>query len=286
MKTTLILHSQPADIAFAGATYLSSTDGLTDGKAARATRVAFEGGSLTDFVAITASWTTPTVLRGGWMILDRNVPAGARVEIRAKRIEDAGYTYGLGGNSLTARTVRRDDGTIAVAWAFDEGLDGVVGYELRIFDDAEGATYATGFIDIGEIFVGEGTDVAIRRDFSHEIQDPSQTEYSLGNQPNTTERKRAEVIGIQVCPVTWDEAYRNGDSLRRLRERLVGGRNCAIIVAFREPATGRGAINWPTVQATTWFGKCTNIGRLQSVSEGARWMLELTFRESPGRLVA
>lgn len=273
-------------MVFSVATYLTSQDALTDGKSARATRVEFIGGALTDFVAIRASWTSQTVLAGGWIIFDRQVPAGVRVEIRGKRLADAGYTYALGGNALTQRTVQRDDGTIAIAWVFDEGLDPVVGYEVHVFDDANGLIYVDGYIDIGEIFVGEGTEVNIRREFSHEIEDPTKTDYSIGNQPHVVERKRAEVIGIEICPVIWDEAYRSGDSLRRLRERLVGGRDCAIIVAFREPATGHvGSIDYDTVQATTWFGKCTNLGSLRSVNEGAYWSVDLTFRESPGRIV-
>ena len=287
MKTSLILHSRPSGIAWTGPTYLTSTDAMNDGKPARATRVEFAGGAIGNSVSPVATWPTAKVIRGGWLIIDRGGVAGIKIEVRGKRPADGGYTYVLGGNALTQRTVERDDGTIAIAWAFDDGLDAIIGLEFKIFDDANGAVWVDDYFDIGEVFFGEGTEVNIRREFSHELDDPTIVEHSIGNQPHVVERKRAEIIGIDICPVTWDDAYMSGDSLRRLRERLVGGKDCAIIVAFREPATGSaGAIDYDVVQATTWFGKCTELGTLRSVSEGARWAMEMTFRESPGRVVA
>lgn len=288
MKTSLILHSRPAGIVWTtNEAFLTSTDALTDSKPARATRVEFEGGAITDYVTLTGAWSTPTVLRGGWLIIDRGGVTGIKVQVRGKRIADGGYTYALGGNALTQRAIQRNDGTIAVAWVFAEGLDPVVGIEIRIYDDADGVIFSGGYLDIGEVFVGEGADIRIRREFGDTMDDPSLFEQSLGNQPHTVERKRAMVREIEICPVDFDDAYMAETSLTALRERLVGKRDCVLVTAFRQPATGgAGAIDYDVVQQMALFGKCTELGTLQSLAEGPYWTVRLVFRESPGRLTA
>lgn len=285
MKTSLILHSRPSGITWSGPTFLTSDDALTDGKPARSTRVEFEGGSLTDYVALVGVWSTPTIIRGAVIVFDRNVPSGAKIEIRGKQLADPGYTYLLGGNALTQRTIERDDGTIAAAFAFDEDVAAIVGLEIRVFDDANGVTYAGGYIDIGEVFFGQGTEVNIRREVNDGIEDPTERSYTLGNQPDVVQRKWARTVDVDVCPTPWDESYMTADSLMRLRNRLAGQTDCAIILGFRAPATGKGATDWDVVQRTTVFGKCIQLGDVRSLPDAPLWVVSLGFRESPGRLV-
>ena len=280
-----ILHSQPTGIAFSGATYLTGTGALTDSKPAKATRIEFDGVSTTDFVSVTSVWQTPTVIRGMHVIFQGGIPSGARAEAAGKRLADPGYDYDLGGNSLTAETVERPDGTVMVTFLFD-GADPIVGIDLTIYNDANGAAFATGYIDIGEIFIGQGYSCCIRPTLSIGLIDPTVEDYTLGNQPHIVRRKEADTVSVEVSPQSFNNAFMAEQSLKWLRARLVGRQDCVVIFATRPPHTGRAPIDYDVVNQVATFGKCTNIGELRANPDGNNWSMNLTFRESPGRIVA
>jgi len=287
----IILHSRPTGITWTGPTFLTSSDALTDSKPARTTRIEWPVESpaspeLTDTVLLQGQWPTAAVIRGACLLDLRDLPAGVKIEVRGRRPEDGSYSYALGGNALTQRTVQRADGQVCAWWLFADDLDPIVGLEFRVFDDANGATWAGDHFEIGEAFFAEGAEWGIRLQFGDTFDDPSIFRETLGNQQDVVARKRAIVRDFELCPVRWEDAHGVSDSLVSLREDLSGGADCAIIPALREPSTGKPSvqgIDYGTINATALFGKARGFGVLRALPEGPWWTMSMTFRETPGR---
>src|SRR5690606_3175778 len=95
-----VLHSRPANISWSlvgtGASFLTSASRLTDGVTSRTCRIDWLSTSspaTSDYVALQATWSTATVLRGVGMFYLVNIPEGVKVEVRGKRPADGGFTY-------------------------------------------------------------------------------------------------------------------------------------------------------------------------------------------------
>jgi hypothetical protein len=110
--------------------------------------------TLTTTTVITATRSAAFVPRLA-VLLGSNLPAGLRVELHGRRPEDAGYDYGLGGNSATQRLVRLWGGSVGAWWALSDGLDPITGYGLTLYNDADGslALDASEEFELGQLIV-------------------------------------------------------------------------------------------------------------------------------------
>lgn len=281
----LIIHSMPTGIIWTGPVFLTDPDALTDSKPARATRVEFISASIFDTVTLQGTWTTAKVIGGMQVIFQGGVPANTLVRAYGRRPGDPDYDYPLGGNSLTATTVERPDGTVMATFLFD-AMESINGLAFVLFNNSDGATYVSGYVDIGEIFFGEVMEVCIRPTPGSGIEDPTLYEQTIGNQPHVVRRKEALLLNCEIAPISFESAFMAQQSLARLRARLVGKQDCLVIFATRPPHTGSGAVDYDVVQNLAMFGKCTNLGEIRADTNGKHWTMALSFRESPGRLVS
>lgn len=167
-----------------GAAFVTDDSGLDDGWPQRRTRISFTdtvSQTIAETVGVRRTWGTAFVPRGG-CILGVERPSGVsleglKLEIRGKRPEDAGFTYALGGNSLTQRLVQLPDGngSIGLFWLYDAGLDPIHGYEILYFNDIGGATTLepSEVFDTGEISVRPMVDMPIKKGWDMPWQDPT-----------------------------------------------------------------------------------------------------------------
>ncbi len=190
----LIAYSLPADL-----TYTISTAWLTpdvevlhDNSPADKVRFSWDATSpqtTGNSVIIAAQRANAFVPRGG-CLLGTSLPVGLKVELVGKRAADPGYSYALGGNSLTQRTVRFADGSVGLLWVLDEGLDPIVAYQITIYNDVAGAPSiaASAAIDIGQIRLGPAVLIPHEVGWSDGPKDPSIIRRTLGAQVQRVQR--------------------------------------------------------------------------------------------------
>ena len=286
----IILHSMPKGIVWSNVDFMGTDPAaLTKSKPASATRIEFVSASMFDTRELRASWPAAKVIGGMRVIFDRGIRPNTVVRAYGWRAGDANYDFPLGGNSGSALTVQRPDGEVSVTFLFDatEPLNGVslVVYNQWRPTPETAEPYIAGYFDIGEIFFGEREEWCIRPTPSVRTDDPSLFEQTLGNQPHVVRRQSSESISVEITPVSFDTAYMAQQSFQRLKAKLIGKQDCVMIFATRQPHTGPGPIDYDVVQQDALFGKCSEIGEMRPVDNGNSWVLPLTFRQSPGRLI-
>lgn len=144
-----------------GAVFDSPAAALVSGRPADQTAILWthESGSVatTNFVSIQRVWTNARPIRGV-EIRGVSLPAGTVVEVLGQRSSDSGtFPYSLGGNSSSA-IVQFDDLSNGLIIVCDNGLDPIIGIELKIFNDCNGSTFLANddFIYIGSFTCYQG----------------------------------------------------------------------------------------------------------------------------------
>lgn len=191
-----------------GATWAPTDAGnpayLDDMAPAEAAMLTWPSGAQTTSTAITESATTVRqfVPRVGAM-LGVSVQPGLRVEIRGRRAADDGYTYNLGGNSLTQRLVRMPDGSSGCIWIFDAGLDPIIGRQVTIYNDAGGVAVITAEQDvsIGEIVIAPALQICQSLGQQEAWTDPSIMRRSMASQVSRVRRSAYRTLRIQGAPM-------------------------------------------------------------------------------------
>lgn len=184
----LIAYKLPADWTYTISTSWITPDNevLHDNSPAELVRFAWDDTdpqTTGNTVIIGATRATAFVARAG-CLLGTSFPVGLKVEILGKRAADPGYSYDLGGNSMTQKTVRFADGTVGLYWVFDEGLDPIVGYQVTFYNDVAGSPsiLPEAAVDIGQIRVGPAVLIPHEVGWSDGPRDPSIIRRTLGGQ--------------------------------------------------------------------------------------------------------
>lgn len=217
----------------------------------------------TDYVALRADWATPIIPRGaalqGLTLEVGDWPVGTKFEVHGKRVGDSGYPYALGGNALTALSVEMENGSIAVAWLFDEDLDPIVGWEIRAFNDVDGETWADAdtYGQIGEADVFEGVSVDIAIGWRTQRELTSVEARTLGAQLHEVDRVPYRALEFALVPTHGDQVRREGlptgEDWERIEAMLSrGGSRAMVYVRAKDP---EGTVDYDELHRTLFFGK-------------------------------
>src|SRR5690606_20086184 len=138
---------------------------LLDGDPGRNSKIEWDSTAQTtsSYVAIRMAWGTATVIRVLGLLNLVGAPEGVQVRVYGKRPADSGYDYDLGGNSQSG-AIRDNPVHGPSAWfVLAEGLDAIVGVEVRVYNNAGGSTWiaASAEQEIGELFVSPATVVKV-----------------------------------------------------------------------------------------------------------------------------
>lgn len=280
--------AQPTVAIYApGGGWLTADGGsaCVDAKPARRARFAWRTNApaLADFCSLYVDYTQTFVPRVGCLLGLRGVPDG--VLTQAVGVQPGGATYILGGNGAGQRTVRFPDGTVGLFWVFGAAELAISDFELRFYNDRNGATWANAatIVDVGEVAVMPAAEVEHQRDWSVELIDPSETSFSRGAQPGTSQRQAYRRMS---CSLTADAVaavraggLANGMDWEQLGRAMLGDRRVIAIPRWRTPA---GAIAVSEVQRTALYG----LGRLTTTGHlgGDYYGASAVFQEVPATL--
>lgn len=277
----LIGYSQPAitgAVGITGASWLTADGGaaLFDGRPARRARLSWGAGTPTigQYVDIAASFAAATPLRV-LALLGTTLPEGVRVDFLG-----AGND-GLGGTTMDCRTVRMPDGTTGVWAVAREDDPPETGGIIRIYNDADGATWAASgtVVDLGEAVMMRGLSVPIDVGYRLETVDPTEVGTTRGGQVNAAVRSAYRQLSCTFSMQPSGAAgvreggLANGMDWGKLEAVLRGKARCAALplVATRE-----------RVNSTALYGICEEIGATEHV-RGQFFRKPMVFREIPAR---
>lgn len=211
---------------------------LDDGQPSHVTAITWlsaDPPAIGDYIDLRGSWATaipPRVIS----ILGLSCGAGVRVEIVGKRAADAGFTYALGGNSATQRTVAQADGRIDLIVVCAAGLDPIVGIQIRIYNDSGGGTWATAATDliIGEVSVWAAVTLCGKPGWSDAMRDPSVRTRTLAGSMHVWAQQAYRVLTVQLqkgflSPVR-EMGLENGQDWQTLRAATAGDSRAVLIV--------------------------------------------------------
>lgn len=259
-------------------------DALNDGKPSRSARLHWltSAPALASCVTLTATWPVATSIRV-IALLGLSVPAGTKIEIRGKRVGDAGPTFALGGNALTQRTVALPSGSVCAWFVVDAANPPLVGLEIRIFNDVSGAVVldAGSYVDIGEAVFMPAVDADLASDWRRTPIDPSVVSRTIGAQLNVVSRKSYRRLAVGLTPASVSTARNgalaNGMDWESLEALLLASQRCVAIPRWR--AAGSGAIDSNELHRTAVYGVATPAG-YQHLG-GDYYDSTLTFDEIP-----
>jgi len=269
-------HSRPTDWAVAvvgtGAAYVTDpTDqfqGLFCGRPANATRLRLPSdwtGVITEYVEI--QFTRATAIAPGlvgligWDLIGLASAAGLKVTFMGKRVGDAGFTYDLGGNTALVRTrTRWDSSTIALGMC-DSGVDPIIGYAMRIYNDQDGVANlaANGYIDQGNAWCSPGMEIDIEENW--EFQYPQgDVPVSPDGQPWPSPFPPGRVLPVERQLIDVDDAFVGSTvpTYQQLARLLGNGKVSIQIPRWRD---GSGALDVDLMHETAIFGT-TKFGKI------------------------
>ncbi len=228
-------------------------------------------------VAIQALRVSAFVPRAG-CLLGVTLPVGLKVEIRGRRAIDAGYTYELGGNALTQRVVEFDDGTRGLLWVFDDGLDAIVGYEVKLFNDVAGslAIEPEQIFEIGQVRVGPGVSIPHELGWSARPTDPSIFRRTLGAAVQRVHRRGFRTAKLRPAWGRVDAArggaLAGGMDWQQLLGILARDPFCLVFARWQDHAD---------LQRVGGFGLITVLPGIEHKAGPIYQMQEMTFEEVP-----
>lgn len=209
--------------------------------------------SSSDYVDLRADWAAPQAVR---IIAVHGLSCGpgVRIDITGRRAEDGGYTFALGGNSASQRTVQLPDGRADHIVVADAGLDPLIGIQLRIYNDRGGVTWADAATDlrIGEARPWSAVTLLGKAGWKRGYSDPSDHEATASGGEHTWERAGWRTLAIDMSAretaAVRAGALAQGEDWETI-EALSHGRTRAIVIVRR---------NTPSeIHRTAIFGRPT-----------------------------
>lgn len=232
---------------------------LDNGKPQQATVVTWDPGltpGTGQYIDIRATWASPLPL---WCasLLRLSCPAGTKVDVTGRRPEDGGFTFDLGGNSTTQRTVSVP-GRGSEHIVLPSSHPTLIGLQWRIYNDAAGVTWVNSPTDfrIGEARGWEG------RSLPHVLTDPKRSRTQ-----NRIERRALDGTPHIVSRDNWRDLTFSLDvaESRDVYQRGLIGEDWESIEHHLDSAAGRvlciprlygegGEIDWNQVHRQAVFG--------------------------------
>lgn len=263
----------------AGTAWLTS-DGYTalfDGKPARRARMQWRNDttpSTSHAVIVSATFAQsfkPRVVA----LLGLSCDTGVRIEVRN------GDASVLGGNALNVRTTRLPDGSVG-AWVVLDGTVSTSQVQFRIFNDRDGATWATSAttLDIGEFVVMPAIEIEHQPDWSEEVVDPTEAQLTRAAQMVSARRqayRRLEaILTADAGAKVRGGGLANGMDWHQLRLALLGDRRMCALPRWK---TAAGAVDGAEAHRTGVYG----VGRLGATGHlgGDYYGASITVQEVP-----
>jgi len=208
--------------------------------------------------------------------------AALRVAFTGKRAGDPDFTYALGGNTATQRSVKRSDGSYAVIGICDLGLTPIVGWQLEIWNDQNGVPTlpAQALVDLGKPFVCPAFDQTIDGDW--ELTPPNdQVPVSPNDQPWPNPYPPGRVLSFSRRQMPFSDAYVDGTNpCWQSLCTLAGNGDVSVMV----PRWGKiGALDAVSMHATALFG-LAKFGPLKRTPGGDYFSISGTMKEVPALL--
>lgn len=267
----LIGHSMPAvtTATLSSGSWLVADAGaaLYDGKPTRKAGISWPAGTpaITQYVGITLGFATATRLRV-LAALGLSVPAGTRIEFYGPAAQ------GLGGNTAGDRARVMADGTIGLfCVADDTGIEDS-SLQVRIYNDCNGATWATGgtALYIGELFAGDGHTIGLADGWAVSTVDPSESYRTRGSQLNTVRRSAYRQLNAQLGGMSLARAraggLEHGLDLDRITSALRGGARCIAIPHYRDLTTK--ALDASVANRSALYGYAAQLPDIANISRG------------------
>lgn len=212
----LIGHSLPTDwtLSITGGAFLTDPDPLQDRKPLEAVQIEWPAGAQTTSTAVQIAGIRGQAFRPRLAaLLGTSFRVGQRVEIIGQRSGDAGYTYGLGGNSMTQLLALLPDGSVGCGWVFADGLDPIVAWRITIYNDVGGAVVIEAEEEClaGEVVVCPALDIPHAMGLNESWVDPSPVRRTLAAQIDRVPRTPYRSMTIQ--PIRGTKAEARGAAL-------------------------------------------------------------------------
>ena len=203
----LISYSRPAitwAIAGTGASFVTSSSALTNGRPADTTRITWTSNvpSTGDTVTLTGTLANSISARlAGFLLpnISTAVPDGVKITVSGKL---SGGAVALNGNSTSIRTALLPNGAAAAWFAFPAAtIDTII---VTIYNDRNGSTWATASqnVDLGEIWIGKGADFDIANDLQIDNQGGLLQRQSHNNQAWPLAVQPFRVATANLLPMT------------------------------------------------------------------------------------
>lgn len=276
----LIGYKRPRNVSWTlngvGSSFLTDIR-LDNGKPADLTQIQWisSGSPITDYLDLRGDWGTSQNIRTCGLIglrvgieqsgspstiLRTHMPAGVRVVVTGKRVGDLDYTYALGGNSTTARTMTLPDGTTAVWFVLDANIDYLIGIQFRFYNDDDSNTFLDGsdLIEIGEAALLAGVEVNAIPGWTIKWTDPTVVTRTLAGQAHRVVRQAWREFDFGLVPTTENEVRASGlandQDYEKITAALLYAEPCAFIAHWKDE---NGVFNENLLHRTAVFGIAT-----------------------------
>lgn len=255
----LISYSRPAitwAIAGTGASFITDSSALTNGRPADATRIQWLSGAQTtaSTVTLTGTLATPISARlAGFLLpnIPTAIPDGVKVTVSGKL---SGGAVALNGNSTSTRTALLPNGAAASWWVFPAAtIDTII---VTIYNDRNGSTWATAgqYVDLGEIWVGKGADFQIANDLQVDNQGGLLQRQSHNNQAWPLAVQPFRVATVNLSPMTETVAIGPNaaqDDFQTVLNAISTAQSAVIVPAYLSRAYGPSQNGTPPPTITT-----------------------------------
>ena len=207
----LISYNRPS-IAWAisgtGASFVTSSSALTNGRPADPTRITWLSNpspAITDYVTLTGT-LTPSLAAprcAGFLLpnISTAVPAGVKIVVTAKL---SGGSVPLNGNSAIQRTQLLPNGAAASWFLFPFTTGAIDTIIFQIYNDLNGATWAAAsqYVDLGELWIGDAAEFPLVQDAVVEVQGGLLQRQSHNNQAWPLMVQPFRMLTANLVPMT------------------------------------------------------------------------------------
>lgn len=279
------------EIAGGDAAFDSDPADLNNGRVADRTAVKWPSGAQTTSTAVELKmhWSPEQPVRVIPIIGLKDIPVGTKIIVTGQRLSDSDsaggtYPYGLGGNANT-RTVLLPNGDVGAWIVLPDNNTDLVGIQVKIFNDVNGATHFTAdqYIYPGEIDAFQGFEFNIK---DGQLQAAHEglpaVSHTVNNQPWSFPANPYRTNDIEVIPLNRHASFGTGPSSSLTYEQLVaslirGGQSIAFIPSWDN---GTGVLDSWLVSQTAIFGVPIGLRRPQSMGDNY-FITKLGISESP-----
>lgn len=190
--------------------------------------------STSHYVDFHISWSNPRAV-GLITALELSCPAGVLCTVTGKRSGDADYTYALGGNAASQRTLALPGGRVRLSVFPAAGNDPLIGVRIRIYNDRNSTTWATSSTDLSVGELGAWSTVILPARIPHRRTRTYNSPRVWGNDGALAEyqfrERRSITIPVTGEPDTMQRAGLSGALDIETIEALVtaAGARCIIV---------------------------------------------------------